>query len=154
LWQFIRQRLADEPSRPPLFPNWLDDLPARRLLSMKVPCRPPAGEWDSVMTRGALRTVQASPEEPEAVRRFLQEALTHGVDSAEGLDLVRLSSVPLGPTSPSGVSPVDTQGTEGAAQGSASLGLKLNGRGDAWERCGMEALGSRNIILLALEGMA
>jgi hypothetical protein len=95
LWQFIGQRLDKEPDQPPLFPDWLQDF-ARETLSLdELPCRPSAGEWDPVLTRGALRTVQASADEPEEVRQFLQEALVHGVESAEGLDLVRLSAAPF-----------------------------------------------------------
>jgi hypothetical protein len=89
LRQFLRERAEKEPRRPPaLFPDWLREFARQTLRLEDLPVHPPAGDWEPVLVRGALRSVQEASPELE-VREFLQAALDRGVESPEGLELVR-----------------------------------------------------------------
>src|SRR5262249_36156756 len=93
LWQFLLQRIENDPHGPAaLLPDWLRDFAREALRCDALPRHPGPDEWEPVLTRCALRNVLTSSEEPHEVRRFLQTALDHGVDSAGGLDLFRLST--------------------------------------------------------------
>jgi hypothetical protein len=96
LWQFLLQRLKEQgPHLPPsLFPGLLHDFAREALRFDALPCQPEPSDWQPVLARCALRAVQASPKEPEPVRRFLQAALESGVEAPEGLNLFWMTAAP------------------------------------------------------------
>jgi hypothetical protein len=90
LWQFLVERLPSEPGGTPAsLPQWLQSFAREKLRYPDLPHRPAAEEWKPIVARCALRCVQASREEPEPVRRFLEAALERGVKSVGGLDRFR-----------------------------------------------------------------
>jgi hypothetical protein len=88
LREFIGERARSQRGQPPLLPDWLREFAREALHYEDLPARPPEEDWEPVLVRGALRSVQEASPEPE-VREFLQAALDRGVESAEGLELVR-----------------------------------------------------------------
>src|SRR5262249_44444082 len=87
--EFLSTRLAQGSLSGQLFPDWLRAFARERLQLNDLPYCPPESAWEGVLTRCALRLVEAHPQQPKVVRELLQEALERRVELVEAVNAIR-----------------------------------------------------------------